>query len=304
MNVLNTTARGHLAIISTCLIFASNITLTNALIGEWMTPMGYTFTRMLFGTAVFWGISRFLAKETILRRDLLIIGLGGILGFVVSQFAFAMSMRYTTPVNFALIMALVPIAVLVLSASFLRESVTLFKILGILLSIAGAGIIILRGQSSGAGPDNLIGIILAAVSMLSYAIYLIVTKNVSQRYASATIVKWMFLFSAIVLLPFGAPELGSQKIFSPETSMTPILQLLFVLLFDGTLSFFLLLFGLNKLRATTVGTYMNLLPVMSSVIAILSRQDVFSWAQIPATALVVGGVCLVTRSGPDESPAS
>ncbi|WP_430742032.1 hypothetical protein [Shewanella mangrovi] len=50
-------------------------------------------------------------------------------------------------------------------------------------------------------------------------------------------------------------------------------QLLFVLIFDGTLVYFLLLISLNRLRATTVSTYLNLLPIFTTVIAILSVQS-------------------------------
>ncbi len=51
-----------------------------------------------------------------------------------------------------------------------------------------------------------------------------------------------------------------------------------------------------KLNATTVSTYLNLLPVFTSIIAIASGQEAFAMYKVLATILVVGGLCLVTRS--------
>jgi drug/metabolite transporter (DMT)-like permease len=239
----------------------------------------------------------FFNKEKVAPKDLLVLAVGGILGFVVSQFAFALSLRFTTPVNFSLIMAMVPIVVLILSFFFLKEKITSKKTVGILLSVAGAFLIILQRKSGAeTGSNNMLGILIAFISMSSYGIYLMITREVSQKYSSITILKWMFLFTAILLLPFGYAELGEQKIYSAEATATPIIQLLLILIFDTTLVYFLLLIALRNLKATTVSTYMNFLPVFTSVLAVISGQEMFTVTKILAVVLVVGGVSLVTLS--------
>lgn len=290
-------AAGHLAIMLSCVIFASNILVTDLLTGTWMTSMGYTLTRLVYGTIALWAISLFFPKEHVAPRDLAVLAMGGFLGFIVSQMAFAESVQYTSPVNFSLIMAMVPITVLLLSVVFLNESFSLAKVFGIGLSIAGAASIILQGSThEQVGANNTLGVIIAVVSMASYGGYLVITRKVSQQYRSVTILKWMFLFSALMLLPFGATELVAQRIYSSDVTPTAISQLLFVLIFDGTLVYFLLLISLNRLRATTVSTYLNLLPIFTTVIAIFSGQSDLTLAKALATLLVVGGVFLVTRS--------
>lgn len=293
----NRKGKGHIAIIVSCIIFASNILLTNSLVGSWMTPMGYTLTRLVYGAAILWLLGLFFNKEKVARKDLLVLAVGGILGFIVSQFAFAMSLRFTTPVNFSLIMAMVPIIVLVLSFFFLKEKITAAKTIGILLSVIGAFLIILQRKAGvETGSNNILGILIAFVSMSSYGIYLMITREVSQKYSSITILKWMFLFTAILLLPFGYAELAEQKIYSAEVTATPIIQLLLILIFDATLVYFLLLIALRNLKATTVSTYMNFLPVFTSVLAVISGLEIFTFSKVFAVALVVGGVSLVTLS--------
>lgn len=229
---------------------------------------------------------------------MLVLAVGGLLGFIVSQLAFATSVRYTSPINFSLIMAMVPIMVLVVSLITLKENLTFTKIGGILLSIAGAYIIILqRGRAGMSGANDVLGIFIAFVSMSSYAICLIITKDVSEKYSSITILKWMFLLSVGMLLPFGYGELFAQPLFvSATVPFSAIAQLLFVFIFDTTIVYFLLLIALNRLRATTVSTYLNLLPVFTSVIAVFSGLDGFAFYKLLATGLVVTGLFLVTRS--------
>ena len=289
--------KGYISIIVSCIIFASNIILTNALVGTWMTPMGYTLTRLLYGAVVLWIMSLFFKKEKVERSDLFVLAIGGVLGFIVSQFAFALSLRYTTPVNYSLIMAMVPIVVLILSFFFLKEKITRNKSIGIVLSVIGAAVIILQRKTGNeVASNNVLGILIAFLSMSSYGIYLMITREVSQKYSSVTILKWMFLFTAIILMPFGFSELIEQKIYSSSVTMVPIIQLLAILIFDATLVYFLLLIALRNLKATTVSTYMNFLPIFTSVLAVIGGQELFTLNKMLAIVLVIGGVTLVTRS--------
>ncbi len=289
--------KGHLSIIVSCIIFASNILLTNALVGTWMTPMGYTLTRLIYGAAVLWILSLFFKTEKVQKKDLIFLAVGGVLGFIVSQFAFALALRFTTPVNFSLIMSMVPIVVLVLSFFILKEKITRNKSIGILLSVVGAIVIILQGKIGNAvGANNVLGIIIAFLSMSSYGIYLMITREVSQKYSSITILKWMFLFTAIMLLPFGFSELTEQRIYSSEVTLVPIFQLLTILIFDATLVYFLLIIALRNLKATTVSTYMNFLPVFTSVLAVMVGEESFTIYKVLAIVLVISGVSLVTLS--------
>ena len=65
-------------------------------------------------------------------------------------------------------------AVLLLSVLFLRERTGAVNVAGILLSVAGAALIVLqRGDGAPGGSDDLLGVAIAVVSMSSYAGYLV-----------------------------------------------------------------------------------------------------------------------------------
>ena len=133
--------KGHVAVLCANLIFGLNIPISKALLSQWMTPFGYMASRTLAATIIFWIIQSFLPKEKVSPMDLAIIAMGGILGFVVSQSLTAISLQYTSPVYFSLIVALSPLVVMLLAAVFLKEPITGKKMAGVVLGIAGAYVV-------------------------------------------------------------------------------------------------------------------------------------------------------------------
>lgn len=287
--------KGHIAAITTNVIFGLNIPITKSLLSGWMTPMGYTLTRMIFGMCMFWTIGLFQKKEKVIFKDLMMIFLCGLLGLVATQVTFAVGLRYTTPVTYSLILALSPIIVLILSTLFLKESVTRKKLFGIILGITGAAIIILQSSNGSSNSNTIFGIIIAIISVTCYAGYIIITRKVSAKYSPVTMMKWMFLLSVFILLPFGISELPEQQVYSSNTSQTAIFELLFALIFSSIIAFFLMPVALKRIKATTASVYINLQPLVASTVAIFIGQDVFGWDKVLAAALVIAGVYTVTK---------
>jgi drug/metabolite transporter (DMT)-like permease len=289
--------KGHIAVLCANIIFGLNIPFTKALLDSWMTPLGIMSSRTLVAIIIFWACACFTPPEKVAFRDKLIILLGSMMGFVVSQFLTAKALVYTTPVFFSLICALCPVFVMLLAALFLREPITWKKVLGVALGVAGAFLLILNlRHGNSEGRNNMWGIALAFLSIFAWAIYLIIIRSVSQKYSVVTQMKWMFLFAAVVLLPLGGHEFPKQVIFHSAFDWHGAIELGFVLIFSTAIGYFLIPFGMKSLRATTVSVYMNLQPVVASAAAIWVGQDVFSWDKPIAAVLVIAGAWIVTMS--------
>lgn len=294
---MNDKWKGHIAVVAANVIFGLNVPVTKALLDRWMTPLGYMATRTLAALLIFWTLQCFLPKEKVSRRDLFIIAIGGMMGFIVSQFLTAISLQYTTPVYFSLIVALSPVSVMLLAAVFLKEPVSGRKISGVAIGVLGAVVLIAGAwNQSSAGTNNVLGIGLACVSILAYSIYLIIMRSVAQKYSAVTQMKWMFLFTAIILLPLGGRELPEQAIFSSAWQWSGVFEIAFVVFFATSAGYFLMPFGMKYLRATTVSVYMNLQPIVASVTAIFVGQDSFSWEMPIAAFLVIAGAYIVSSS--------
>ena len=84
-----------------------------------------------------------------------------------------------------------------------REQATREKWIGI--ALAGAGALVLVGVAS--LETGALGNILIIVNMIAYSLYLVSARDLLHRYHPLTVITWIFLFGAIMLLPFGAAPL-------------------------------------------------------------------------------------------------
>ena len=291
----NSKIQAHGAILLANTIFGLGVPVTKLLLEDWVSPMTYMATRSLGAAVIFWLIAAFMKPEKVERRDLMVIMLGGLMGFVVSQTLTAESLNYTSPVYFSLIATLTPVAVMLMAALFIGERITGLKFLGVLLGIAGAVLMVVMGQTSGSGSNDLLGITLAILSVLTWAIYMIITRKVAQKYSPVTQMKYVFLISAIVTVPLAWPELSEQRLYSAATfGWDGAVEMAFIVLMATVLGYFLIPYAMKYLSATTVSIYTNLQPMVASFVAIAIGQDRLTWDKPVAAILVLLSAYIVT----------
>lgn len=293
--------QGHASLLIANTIFGIGVPVTAWLLSNWVTPMTYMAARCIGAAIIFWGISLFLPKEKVAGKDLIVIMAGGLLGVVISQTLTAWALVYTTPVYFSLIATLTPVGTMLMAALFIHEKITLQKALGVSIGIIGALLLVFMGWRSGTGKNDLLGIGLALLSLLTWAIYLIITRKVSQKYTAVTQMKWIFLISAIAVLPFALKEFPQTPLFGGSYQSGELAGwsgMLFIVIFATVAGYFAIPFAMRYLKATTVSIYTNLQPIVASFIAIWIGQDRLTYDKPVAFVLVLLSAYIVTK---DES---
>ena len=287
--------QAHTAVLLANIIFGLGVPVTKLLLDQWVSPMAYMATRCLGAAAIFWLISLFLPCEKVAPRDLTVIILGGLLGIVVSQTLTAWALTFTTPVYFSLIATLTPVATMLCAALFIGEKISVRGIAGVALGVAGAMLMVFIGWQGGSGKNDILGIALTLLSMLTWAVYLIITRKVSARYTAVTQMKWVFLASAIAVLPFSLTDLQSATLYSAATQWSGLAEMAFIVMFATVAGYFAIPFAMRYLKATTVSVYTNLQPIVASLVAIALSQDVLTWDKPVALVLVLLSAWLVTK---------
>lgn len=294
----NNIFEAHIAILAANVIFGLGVPVTKFLLNDWVTPMTYMAFRCVGATLIFWAIAVFLPKEPVKRRDLLVIMAGGLLGFVISQTLTAWALQFTTPVYFSLIATLTPIATMLMAAMFLGERITGMKTAGVLLAIVGAALMVVVRWQSETGSNDLLGIALAILSVLTWVVYLLITRKVSQKYSAVTQMKWVFLVSSVAVLPFAVGDIPQTRLLTDFSSSMDWFYgasaMFFIVAFATVWGYFMIPYAMQSLKATTVSIYTNLQPVVASLVAIAVGQDVLTWDKPVAAVLVLLGVFLVT----------
>ena len=287
--------QAHTAVLLANIIFGLGVPVTKLLLDQWVSPMAYMATRCLGAAAIFWLISLFLPREKVAPRDLTVIILGGLLGIVVSQTLTAWALTFTTPVYFSLIATLTPVATMLCAALFIGEKISTRDVVGVTLGVAGAMLMVFIGWQGGSGKNDILGIALTLLSMLTWAVYLIITRKVSARYTAVTQMKWVFLASAIAVLPFSLTDLQSATLYSAATQWSGLGEMTFIVVFATVAGYFAIPFAMRYLKATTVSVYTNLQPIVASLVAISLSQDVLTWDKPVALVLVLLSAWLVTK---------
>jgi drug/metabolite transporter (DMT)-like permease len=293
----NEKIKGHLLIFFANILFAVNISVSKFLIPSHLPPEALTLLRVLFGCVMFWIASLFVPSEKVLPRDLGILFLCALCGIAFNQSLFMSGLNLTSPVDASIIATAGPVYVMLLAALVLKEPVTGQKAFGVLLGVAGAVMLILSGSHTGGHSSGLSGNLRIVASNLLYSVYVVLSRPLSRRYSAVTIMKWMFLFSAVILTPFMYRQVTAAPAFHRDAlDWMESGAIFYVLLFGTFIPYLLIPMSLKRLRPTTVSMYNYIQPIIASLLAILTGQDTFGAIKLLSAALVFAGVYLVTRS--------
>lgn len=290
-------AKGHIAMLASTIIFALNVSVTKSMIPAYISPLGVTSMRLTFAALLFWITSLFTKKEHVVRSDFWVLIGGSFFGMGFNQVLFILGLSMTSPIDATIIATLAPLIVMLISAAVLKEPITFKKAAGVLIGASGALLIILAeaAKEDVSHQSSWLDNILIFCSATCYAVYLVITKPISQKYQPITLLKWMFLFAVLMVLPFTFQEVSAAKlwhIYQPSVHW----RMLYILLMGTFVAYLLIPVALRRIRPTTVGSYNYLQPLIASFAAIFVGQDVLSWEKPVSALLVFSGVYLVTTS--------
>jgi len=247
-------------------------------------------------TVLFWLLSLFMPKEKVELKDLPKIFVASMLGLYLTQISFLKAVTMTTSIDLSIANTCTPILTMVVAAIVLKEPITGKKVGGILVSLAGVLILVFNsvGLGGGASETKPLGIVLTIVNALTFALYLGIFRPLISKYNVVTFMKWMFLFSMLMALPFNARHLVSAPFGQMENRV--LWQVAFVVVFATFVAYFLIPVGQKRLRPTVVSMYNYVQPTIATIISIVIGLDKMTWLKVVAMILVFGGVYIVNQS--------
>lgn len=288
---------GHLACFTAYAIFGINVIVCKDLTGgHLISPIAIFTIRSLGAGLMFWILSLFMPYEKVEKKDYLKIFAAAFLGYFMTQLTFLMAIPDITPMHCSIISSMSPIYTMFIAAIVLREPLSWQKASGVALSLFGIIFLILNNGSatSGAAESKISGLLLMFLNSLSFSLYLGIFKPVIAKYSVVTFMKWIFLFSAMMSLPF-----SFQEVFSFEWTRIPTTQMWelgYLVLFATFMAYFLIPFGQKRIRPTLVSMYSYIQPIIATVISIIIGMDILTWQKLLASAMVFIGVFIVSRS--------
>ncbi|MEN8702863.1 MAG: DMT family transporter [Polaribacter sp.] len=283
-----------IAVTIATIIYGINYTIAKDVMPTYVKPYGFILLRVGGATLIFWFLGLFVNAKKIEKQDFKKIAFASFFGIALNMLSFFKGLSLTTPINASVMMVTSPIMVLVFSFFLLKGTIVKRQILGIGIGLIGAILLILYGSNSVKNASNIpLGNFLVFINATSYGLYLVLVKNLISKYNPLVFIKWLYLFGLIYIIPFGVSEMGEINWVSMPSVI--YIKIGFVILCTTCITYLFNLYGLSKLKPTTVSVFIYLQPVIASTYALVVGSDSLNVIKITATLIIFLGVYLVTR---------
>lgn len=203
--------------------------------------------------------------------------------------------HYTSAINLALIgTTSSPVFANILARIFLKEKFGIAKISGMLICIAGILVLLSKGNF-----QNLLNlhfsegdawVLLAA---LSFAIYNILVRKKPPVISPLNLLFSSFLLGTLLLLPFFLLEVNAGKHVTWDLPLAGVI--LYLGLGASIISFFIWNKSIQILGAGRTALFGNLIPVFSSLEAVIILHEQFSIVHIISMVIVLIGLVIANR---------
>ena len=228
------------------------------------------------------------------RRDFLLLVLCAISGVVGNQLLYVKALSLTTVINAALLTATIPVVTLVVSILFRYDRWSLKRVAGIALACAGV-IYLVDPARAELTSQTTLGNVLLVLNGLLYAVYIVISKRLLERYGALNVITWIFVVSAVMILPLGLYSVGNENIGG--IGWTVWLLVGVVILLPTVGAYYLNAWALTHVSPSTATIYIYLQPLIAFGFAPLLLGERWSSRTAIATLLIFAGVALVTTPG-------
>lgn len=281
------------AIVATS-IFGFNHTIAKELMPNVLSPNALLYSRVLGAAICFWFVSLFTKREKVEIKDFKLIIICAIFGMGLNMITALNGLYNSTPINSSIITTLAPIFIFLISVILLKEKISKRKYAGVFIGFIGTLTLILLNEKSLENAPNInLGNFYLFINSISYALYFVLVKPLTEKYNMITIMKWLFLFSIFINMPFGLVEF--MQVEWVEINNTSLIKIFYVVFCTTFLVYLLNLYALKNLKATTVGMFIYLQPVIGILFAIYRGADKLTIPDISSVLLVFAGVYLVSK---------
>ncbi|HTA26460.1 MAG TPA: EamA family transporter [Bacteroidia bacterium] len=286
-------AKAHLSLLAVNLIYGANYSIVKKLEG-YIDPFALVLIRAVVTMLLFWASGMLVRDKTIEKKDFRKLLLLGLFGVAINQLLFIKGLFMGNAINASIIMIFSPIVVILIEVLFLKKKAPLIRIVGILIGIAGAVTLLLFKKPGTTGNNLLIGDILILINCIAWSVYMVMVKPLMLKYKTVTVVKWVFLFGAIYVLPFAWSGINSFNISGMGASQWACMA--YVVVGSTFIAYFLNTYALTELSASVAATYIYLQPVVAALFAVALNKDTIDAVKIVSALLIIIGIFLVSRS--------
>ena len=260
--------------------------------GEAISPDALAMMRMV-GAAIFFQLVMLVRRGRgerggpIPRVDHARIMALAVLGIALNQALFLAGLRWTSPISAGILIVTIPVFSAALAVGLRKEPFVLRTMIG--LAFAIGGVLSLTGIRA---LDR--GAILVALNCLSYAAYVVLSRDVVVRIGAFRLMAIIFVYGAILFAPIGLRPMVEQI---PEITARGWAYLAYIIAMPTIVAYALNAWALGRSSATIVTAYITIQPLVASGLArIQLGHEISPRAALAALLILVGLAVVMTRA--------
>ena len=286
----------YLFLILATLFWSGNFIVGKAASFFEIPPFSLNFYRWTFAWLI---LAPFTLKEIIKKKEhilenIKLILVLGITSITIFNSIVYYSLNFTQVISGVLMISTIPVMIIFFSWIFKIEKTNAYQILGVVFSLLGVAIIVTKADM-----DILInlnfnkGDLWMVVAMFSWAIYSALLRKKKFDLSQASLLEVIISAGLILLLPAYLIEraLGYEL----NVNLPFILTLSYVVLFPGLASFICWIKGIAIIGPNRSGIFLHLMPIFSTVLAILIFKEKFMNYHLYGAIFIIGGIFLSSR---------
>ncbi len=274
-----------------------------------LTPLTLIVLRFTLAVILMVAIGLIFRQNEILglqraeKKDIPLFILGGLfqpfLYFIFETYTYD---SFASPTIAEAMLSTQPVLAPIFAFALLRERITRYNIIGILISTVGMLMLLLVGSDSFA-LGNSWGILLAFLTVSMSVSYSIILRRIPSHYSPLSIVFYVQSISLVLfyilwggnqLLNSSTPELlnsSTPELLNSSTSelLNAILSVLYLAIFASVVAFVLFCYTVRKIGVTRANVFNNVRPVFTALMMLVFFcEELPLWKWIGIIFIIIG----------------
>lgn len=286
----------YILLFLTTLFWGGNAVAGRLAVGH-VSPMLLTSLRwaIVFLILLLIGGKQFWQDRHMVRAHWPLLFVYGALALSIFNIALFSALNHTTAINVAIEQAGMPAVIFLGNFILFKTRITALQIIGFGLSIVGVAVVASQGSFERLAALQINrGDAFMALGVLSYSAYSVLLKYKPVLHWKSMLL--VMSFSAFITsLPFSYWELqGPGGIWPDAVGWTVTM---YSVILPALVSQVLWIKGVEMIGANRAGIFINLVPILGTLLAIAVLGEKFQTYHAVALALVVGGIWIAENSG-------
>ena len=288
--------QAYLFLILTTLFWAGNFIVGEQASRFDIPPFTLNFYRWTFAWLI---LAPFTIKEIIEKKDHIIENIKliivlGITSITIFNSIVYYSLNFTQVISGVLMISTIPVMIIVFCWILKIEKSNVYQILGVIFSLFGVIVIITKADLVILLNLNFNkGDLWMVVAMFSWAMYSALLRKKKLEISQLSLLQIIISAGLVFLFPAYLIELSLGH--KTSIHLPFVLILTYVVLFPGLASFIFWIKGISLIGSNRAGIFLHLIPIFSTIMAIIILKEKFMFYHLIGALLIVTGIILSSK---------